>query len=117
MDTFPPPSATDVLGPIWIVLLGSGFAFFGLSRNGLLKRRLWPLYMVAVWLFIVPVVVWFGLPVGLAIFGIVGWAAIAYLNYRAWRFCASCGRGSLVVFSPGVAELCSKCGATRYADV
>ena len=116
MEPFP-PEATEILGPIWFALGLGGFAFFGLCHDGKLKRRMWPLYMAAIWLFIVPMIVWFRIPIALALFALVGWGVVVYFNYRAWYFCTKCGASSLVAFSSGPKDACPKCQAIHPAGV
>jgi hypothetical protein len=110
-------SVTKILGPIWVTLVGAGMLFFALGRNVTLKRRLWPIYMFALWLFVIPVVLWFRLPLPLAAFGVLSWGLLVFFNYRSWFFCPGCGASSRVAFSTRPRDACPKCGSQVPADV
>ena len=117
MDSPIPDNATTILGPIWVALVGSGMLFFALSRNGTLKRRIWPIFMLLLWLFLIPVVIWFRFPLPIAAFGVVGWGLMVFWNYRSWLFCHNCGASSRVGFSMDRQNTCPKCAARVPADV
>lgn len=96
---------------VWVTLGVASMAFFYLSKNASLKRKLWPrvsigasvLFVAFVWAVAGTNELFFVVPfVGL----------ITVLNLRMMKFCNSCGRTltNQNPFSPP--KFCSKCGAS-----
>jgi hypothetical protein len=104
----------DVLGPAWLVLTGGGMAFFLLSRNVLLKRRIWPIWMLCLWLFLVPALIGLRVSSASAAFALLGWGAMIYWNYRAWYFCVACGASSRLAILHKPRDVCPKCHVRQF---
>ena len=89
-----------------VLLVGSGF--FWVSHNALLKRRLWPSWLVVTSIAFTAFAWYLGglLPAG---FMLASGTFFARLNRDRTRFCDGCGR---TVFSPMFspqAEFCPSC--------
>jgi hypothetical protein len=102
--------ASVLLGAV-VVLGITATAFFFLSKNGPLKRKYWPPYLVVAGL-VVAALLWFRAPdptveflYVLPVFGL-----ILFLNFRTVAFCDACGKTthSSNPFAP--AKFCPKCG-------
>jgi len=108
------PSGNDWLWALWI---GAGLAaagFFHGSKNGALKKRVFPYYLVGFGVLSVVVIGGVQPPLGVytAMVSLVV-AGILYANYRQVTFCLTCGQ-NLVASSPFSPrpKSCPKCGAT-----
>lgn len=96
-----------VLGA-WIIA-GIASAFFFLSRNASLKRRLWPPYVIGVAILLL-VLVWWFLPNEALYVAAPLVALVTFINLRVMKFCNACGATTMnFPFRP--ARFCAKCGA------
>jgi len=108
----PPPEFIAFM-VLWVLLGLGSFLFFHFNRNAALKRRVWPVFIVAIGLILggfvyfsmgreQPLVLYFMVPAILL---------ISFFNIRTTRFCDSCGRTlhRQPVFSR--AQFCPQCGA------
>jgi hypothetical protein len=89
----PPPEILAVMA-IWLLLGLGSFLFFQFNRNAALKRKVWPVVIVAVGL-VFGSLVYFGMgrqqPQVLYLM-VPGIVLVSFLNIRTVRFCDSCGR-------------------------
>jgi hypothetical protein len=97
---------------VWVLLGLGSFLFFHFNRNAALKRRVWPVFIVAVGLVFggfmylsmgqQPQVLYLGVPAIIL---------ISFLNIRTTRFCDSCGKTlyQQPIFSR--TQFCPHCGA------
>ncbi len=78
---------------LWIVLGISSFLFFHFNRNGSLKRRIFPSYVIAMGVIFGCFFAWLnrGFPL-LLVFALPVLALVLWLNSRKLRFCLGCGR-------------------------
>ena len=107
-------SKSDLSLAFWFLLLVLNLAvgaFFYLSKNGALKRRIYPFVLVGSALFFLGFVfAESGFPSGAVPYGFIAVIAlILLLNFRAMKFCDSCGK--VVRSFLGGANYCPKCGA------
>jgi hypothetical protein len=96
----------------WIILGISSFAFFHFNRNAALKRRVFPILVVAAGLIFGCFVAYMcrrNLEVMFMVVPAI--ALITFLNFRTTRFCDACGR---TVYRRSIfsrSQFCPQCGA------
>jgi hypothetical protein len=96
---------------VWVALAVVSTAFFFLSRNASLKRKIWPPFAVGIGVLFLGFVWLMGSPSDLYITAPVV-ALITVLNVlRGLQFCDSCGKTLLNRNPFSKPAFCSKCGA------
>ena len=106
------PQALPPVIHVWTALTFAATAFFFLSSNASLKRRLWPTVSIALALLLFGAMSQMALPTDVFVFLVLGVTVLTLLNLRNMRFCSSCGKTNFSQnpFSPP--KFCSKCGAS-----
>jgi hypothetical protein len=94
---------------LWLALGMGSAAFFFLSKNAALKRRVWPPFIIVTGL-IFGGFVWATSP-HVPWFFYLAIVAITLLNLRAVRFCDACGKTNQSSNPFSSVKFCSKCGA------
>ena len=96
---------------IWVSLGIASTAFFLLSRNAQLKRKVWRPLVIGVGALFVLFLMILGIPTSFLIFFVAIIVAITVMNLRAVKFCDACGKTLMHqgFFSPP--KFCPKCGA------
>ena len=97
---------------VWVVLGVAAAAFFSLSKDASLKRKVWPPLTVGTGVLFLGFVWLMGFPVEVMYIAVPAVALIAFTNLRATRFCDSCGKTLMSQNPFSKPEFCSKCGAT-----
>jgi hypothetical protein len=110
-----PSSSTDQVFPVFIVVwAGLGIAssaFFYLSKNASLKRKIWPPASIAASVLFLAFVWTRGIPASEFIFVVPFVALITFINLRVMKFCDACGRTVMNQNPFSLPKYCSKCGA------
>jgi hypothetical protein len=96
---------------VWVALALSSAAFFVLSKNVRLKRKVWPPVLVFTGALFIALVWATGLPSPLALLAVLGVALMIYLNRHAVQFCDTCGAATLSQSAFTRPEACSSCRA------
>ena len=94
----------------WIILMGSAVAFFYLSKNAALKRKIWPAFVSVIGAMFMGFMLFMGAPLPFLALGTTAVLLMMAVNLKSVSFCDRCARMSRgKSFSPP--EICSKCGA------
>jgi hypothetical protein len=96
---------------VWVVLGLCSAAFFFLNKNAVLKRRVWPPFVVGTGVLFLGFAMAIGLPAEIMYVAVPAVVAITLLNLRAVQFCGSCGATQMSQNPFSKATYCSKCGA------
>ena len=109
----PPPREFFLFMVVWVILGVISFLFFQFNRSAALKRKIWPVFIVAIGVIFFGFAYYFILRqqprvLFVAIPAII---FISFLNIRTVRFCDSCGRTlrRQPIFSR--TQFCPYCGA------
>ena len=111
MQSNVPSAVFPVFFVIWAVLAVAFGAFFHLSPNAALKRKVFPVVSIAAGALFIGFAWKMGAPGGMLLFMIPFVALITLINMRVMKFCDACGKTVRTQnpFSPP--KFCSKCGA------
>ncbi len=111
MQSSLPAAVSPVFFVIWATLAVAFSAFFYLSPNAALKRRVLPLASIAAGLLFLGFAWKMGVPGSGLLFMIPFVGLITLINVRVIKFCDACGKTVRTQnpFSPP--KFCSKCGA------
>ena len=111
MNSWEAPSIFATFFVVWVVMGIGSFAFFQISKNASLKRRLWPCVAIGAGVLFIAFVWVMGFK-GQAVFFVVPFVAlITVLNLRAMKFCDSCGKTIHVQPPFSAVNFCPKCGS------
>src|SRR5439155_26967328 len=77
---------------IWLVLIGSATAFFYFSKNGALKRRVLPVFVVIFGVLFFGFMVIMGAPLPFLVLGATAVILTIIINVKSRRFCDACGK-------------------------
>ena len=101
---------------VWIVLGIFSSAFFFLSKNASLKRKIWPPFTIATGVLFVAFVWAMGFPSQALLFMVPVVGLITFLNLRSAKFCDACGKTIMGRNPLAPPQFCSKCGAKLPHD-
>ena len=104
------PLAAAIIVIIAAVGVGSAIFFYG-SKNGRLKKRLFPWYMWSVGVFFVLFVVVTSKTWGTLFFVVPAAGLVVMLNLYMTRFCDTCGATVVSQLWLQRAKFCPRCGA------
>lgn len=110
-----PSSSAEQVFPIffgvWVVLGLFSAAFFFLNKNAVLKRKVWPPFVVVTGMLFLGFTWAMGFPAQVMYVAVPAVIAITLLNLRAVQFCGSCGATQMSQNPFSKPAYCSKCGA------
>lgn len=86
-----PPLEFVVFMVVWVILGLSSFLFFHFNRNSSLKRKVWPIFTVAIGTIFGGFVLIMGRQPQVLFLMVPAIILISFLNIRMTRFCDPCG--------------------------
>jgi predicted peroxiredoxin len=112
MNLYQQSDALTLISILWAMLAVACLVFFTRSDNAPLKRQLWPYYNVLLAGFVVAVAIIMRFPWSWIVALVPLAILIAFMNFRATRFCMSC---STTLRRQGFlrrSDRCARCGAS-----
>jgi len=106
-----PDQVFPIFFGVWILLGLASAAFFFLSKDAALKRKVWPPFTIATALLFLGFVWAMGFASNVFIIMVPALTLITFLNLRSVKFCDSCGKTNMSQNPISPPEYCSKCGA------
>ena len=95
---------------IWLILMGVSFYLFFFSSNAERKKKYFKPFLTATGLLILSFMWAMDLPGSVLAIAIPMVILIMYINTKMIRFCESCGKTVIPLFSFSLPRHCSHCG-------
>ncbi|MGL4576698.1 MAG: hypothetical protein ACRCV9_18065 [Burkholderiaceae bacterium] len=111
MRTEAPDQLFFALMIVWVIFACGSGLFFLLSKNPSLKRKLWLPSLISAGVLFIGIGIATGAPSDSYFVLIPAVALITWLNWRAVKFCDSCGSTAYSQNPFAQQRFCSKCGA------